>query len=202
MNLYNNLKTKVYLGLILALVSIPGPVLSETWEANLDLTIPSLEMQSTSVLDSKAKREIMLGWTCCYRKELINSVRMEHSLRLIESSSREKVRKSLSTLQFNEPYTDFQLISFTTLQLLDVYTTYRGLKYDCVRELNPIVGERPSVGKMVTTKIAILYPTIIAEQQQYYISSENMTDINFLMSLVVLHNWDVVQSAKKNCTKY
>ena len=159
-------------------------------------------MQSTSVLDSKAKREIMLGWTCCYRKELINSVRMEHSLRLIESSSREKVRKSLSTLQFNEPYTDFQLISFTTLQLLDVYTTYRGLKYDCVRELNPIVGERPSVGKMVTTKIAILYPTIIAEQQQYYISSENMTDINFLMSLVVLHNWDVVQSAKKNCTKY
>lgn len=112
------------------------------------------------------------------------------------------MRKSLSTLQFNEPYTDFQLISFTTLQLLDVYTTYRGLKYDCVRELNPIVGERPSVGKMVTTKIAILYPTIIAEQQQYYISSENMTDINFLMSLVVLHNWDVVQSAKKNCTKY
>ena len=67
--------------------------------------------------------------------------------------------------------------------------------------MNPVVGERPSVGKMVTTKIAILYPTIVAEQQRYYVDRKAMSDINFLMTLVILNNIDVVQGAKKNCVK-
>ena len=54
---------------------------------------------------------------------------------------------------------------------------------------------------MVTTKIAILYPTIVAEQQRYYVDRKAMSDINFLMTLVILNNIDVVQGAKKNCAK-
>ena len=45
------------------------------------------------VLDSKDKQEIMMGWTCCYRKELINAVQMEHSQKSIESRLKGKSEK-------------------------------------------------------------------------------------------------------------
>ena len=140
-----------------------------------------------------------MGWTCCYRKELISAVQAEHSWKSTQYMLRESQRKSRYTLV--EQHTNGQLYTFAALQILDIYTTYRGLKYDCVYEMNPVVGERPSVGKMVTTKIAILYPTIVAEQQRYYVDRKAMSDINFLMTLVILNNIDVVQGAKKNCVK-
>ena len=75
-------------------------VLSETWDQNLDLTIPSLEMPSISVLDSKDKHAIMMGWTCCYRKELIDSVQKEHLRKSTESLLRVNQKKLYEYTQF------------------------------------------------------------------------------------------------------
>ena len=174
-------------------------VLSETWVPNLDLTIPSSEMPSTSVLDSKAKQEIMLGWTCCYRKELINSVQIEHSQKLIESSLRESQKRSQYTLV--EPITNLQWASFVSLQLFDIYTTYRGLQYNCVKELNPLVGERPSVQKMFFVKTVILTPAIEYDLKREVLDQKVMNEINFLMALVIGNNYNVWRRADKNCQK-
>ena len=59
-----------------------------------------------------------------------------------------------------DPPTPGDWAIFTALQLADVYTTYRGLKYNCVKEINPLVGERPSVSQMVFLKVATLTPAI------------------------------------------
>ena len=90
---------------------------------------------------------------------------------------------------------------FITLQVADIYTTYRGLKYDCVYETNPIFGERPSIMKMGATKFVILYPVIVSEQNHQTLSRQNVNDINYLMSLVVLNNHSVTNKVKSRCNK-
>ena len=100
-----------------------------------------------------------------------------------------------------EPITNFQWGSFVTLQLLDMYSTYKGLQYDCVYEANPIMGEQPSVMKMGITKFVVLYPAVTAERNGRELSEQNMRNINYLMSIVIMNNMTVVNKAKRNCIK-
>ncbi len=118
---------------------------------------------------------------------------------MIESSLRENPRRLQYTLV--EPINDFQWGAFVTLQFLDIYTTYKGLQYDCVYEANPIMGEQPSVMKMGITKFVVLYPAVTAERNNRELSKQNMQDINSLMTIVILNNMSVVNRAKRNCTK-
>jgi len=92
---------------------------------------------------------------------------------------------------------------FVTLQLLDIYTTKRGLEYECVAELNPIIGEVPSVGKMFFTKTAVLTPAIMYDLRHHedVMDKHTMTNINTLMTIVILNNYDVYRSARKSCKK-
>lgn len=100
-----------------------------------------------------------------------------------------------------EPISTKQWITFTTLQLADIYTTYRGLKYNCVREINPLAGENPSVGKMFFIKLAILGPAIESDLQKQTLEPEIIDNINLVMALVVGNNYNVWHRAEKNCAK-
>ena len=182
-----------------ALVYPQENVLSETWAQKLDLTIQSSEMQSTWVLDSKDKQEIMMGLTCCYRKELINSVQKEYSQKLIGLKLKENQNKLQYTLV--EQYTDLQLYTFVALQFLDIYTTYKGLQYNCVRELNPIIGDQPSVQKMFFIKSTVLIPAFQADVNNDVLTKETMRRMNMLMTVVVGNNNTVRNRAKRNCIK-
>ena len=114
-----------------------------------------------------------------------------------------KLRERKNELQFTpvDPITNVQWASFVTLQLADIYTTYKGLKYDCVRELNPIVGERPSVAKMFFVKTVILTPAIEYDLKREVLTSQDMDQMNFLMALVVGNNYNVWRNADKKCVK-
>ena len=90
---------------------------------------------------------------------------------------------------------------FVTLQVLDVYTTYRGLKYDCVRELNPIFGQRPSLDRMVLTKLAILYPAVEYDIARGNWQQKDVRSVNTFMALVVGNNLTVMREAEKRCIK-
>ena len=67
--------------------------------------------------------------------------------------------------------------------------------------MNPIMGEQPSVMKMGATKFVILYPVIVSEQNYQTLSRQNVNDINYLMSLVVLNNHNVTNKVKGRCNK-
>lgn len=97
--------------------------------------------------------------------------------------------------------TNKQWAMFITLQLADIYTTYRGLQYDCVKELNPILGESPSITKMFVTKTAVLTPAIKYDMGRGSLTPKSVDEMNMLMTLVVANNYDVYQRSKKNCTK-
>ena len=90
--------------------------------------------------------------------------------------------------------------TFVSLQLLDIYTTYDGLKYDCVIETNPVFGKDPSVNKMLITKAALLAPAIASDLKNERLSQEQMTEINSFMFFIIMNNLYITKKAKKNCS--
>ena len=202
MNLYNNLKSKVYLGLILVLASIPVHASSETWAQNLDLTIPSLEMPSTSALDSKAKQEIMMGFECCWDQKHIKAVHLEHSLKSIEYSLKENPNESLFTRQLSikDPIHPAVYYTFWALQIADIATTTEGMKWDCVYEGNPLLPSIPHRDRLILHKLLFLSPLDVMYEFDM-LTYEEMIFPFIFTSYVVHNNLKVIDSAEKNCSK-
>jgi len=94
---------------------------------------------------------------------------------------------------------DWQWSLFWTLQALDVLTTSEGLGYDCISELNPLLGERPSTLRLVAHK-GIIFGT--SWNNFIENTSENdLTMANFITGVAVINNIDVINSAKRNCNQ-
>ena len=124
-------------------VSAQASALSETWAQNLDLTIPSSEMPLTWELDLKDKQEIMMGWTCCYRNELINSVQQEHSDKLIQLKLKEKPKR-LRFIHHHEEPSEKQLRYFYIMNFLDMTGSYYFIKNNPnIREGNFLLPDIP-----------------------------------------------------------
>jgi len=103
-------------------------------------------------------------------------------------------------LEWKDESTAFQWYLFWTIQALDVYSTQRGLKYDCIKEGNPLLGERPSVGRMVTHKTVFLAPYWMLQHEGVFTRAE-IDFVNFLGSAVVISNFNLLNKAKTKCTK-
>ena len=114
-----------------------------------------------------------------------------------------KLKENPNRLQFtlSEPISNVQWATFATLQLADIYTTYRGLKYNCVYEMNPIIGEQPSVPQMFLVKTLVLLPAIESDIKREALSAQTMDNMNFLMAVVVGNNYHVWHGAERNCSK-
>lgn len=100
-------------------------------------------------------------------------------------------------LPFNADRSKTQKYLFVTLQFLDVYSTYRALKYDCVYEMNPLLGTIPTVPEMLTLKL-ITQSSIIIDDK---LSKDTMYFVNGFSSIVVLNNYQVWNKARKVCGK-
>ena len=184
MNLLKNLRNKVYLGLMWVLVLIPETASSETWDRNLDLTIPSLETPSTWVLDSKAKQEIMMGFECCYHNSLLEQVRNEAFLKSIQFQSKEKP----SVFKFSPSKETLRY--FYIVNALDVLTTHHGIKSGKAKEANPLLPNSPNIGELVLFKVVwgkIVLETFDNDELKI---TNGIVTIAVINNLYVLHNID------------
>jgi hypothetical protein len=95
---------------------------------------------------------------------------------------------------FIEQPTNADKIAFWTLQGLDVYTTYRGVKYDCIKEGNPLLDDTPSIADMVLLKYFTVgqYPPKTLEQYRLH---------NSFGSIVVYNNYSLWEQAHKKCRR-
>tara|TARA_B100000212_G_scaffold337113_1_gene311461 strand:+ start:797 stop:1075 length:279 start_codon:yes stop_codon:yes gene_type:complete len=90
---------------------------------------------------------------------------------------------------------------FVFLQFADIYTTYRGLQYDCVEEANPLFGRRPTVSDMTFTKFAVLTPAIQYDKKNGNLNKSTIRSTNALMAFVVGNNLNVINRADRLCQK-
>ena len=70
--------------------------------------------------------------------------------------SRLKENQSRSQFTLSNVNRRNQQILWYTLNALDVYTTHRGLKHPNVRELNPLLPSKPSLGELLLFKSLVL----------------------------------------------
>ena len=111
----------------------------------------------------------------------------------------EEENRIFKDLKFHTPASRAQYITFWTIQALDVYSTYRGLQYNCVREANPLLGENPGIGHMVTHKTVFLYPFYTLPRD--IIDRETMQWVNGFGTVVIINNFEVWNRAHKQCTR-
>ena len=116
-------------------------------------------------------------------------------IRIYEEESR-----IFKDLDWNEGTREYQWFLFYTLQAADVYSTHRGLKYDCIKEANPLLGERPTVLHMVTHKTVFLAPIWMLQDEGIYTRRE-INVYNAMAGLVVYNNFKLLDKAKRVCTK-
>jgi len=92
--------------------------------------------------------------------------------------------KLLNLGDYNEPPTKTQLITFWTLNVLDVYTTVEGLKRcsNC-EETNPFLPDRPELEELLLQKAIV--GTFFAKN-----SSENYIIVmNVALTFAVINNY-------------
>ena len=87
--------------------------------------------------------------------------------------------------------------AFVALQVLDIYSTYRALKYDCAVEMNPILGHVPTVSEMVLLK-GIANGYVVLQED---VSNEAFIVMNTASTLVLVNNYKVWDKARRVCGK-
>ena len=95
--------------------------------------------------------------------------------------------------------TNTQWIAFFTFQLLDVYSTSKALKYDCVKEINPIYTESPNDVRLVATKTLMLAPALLYNDGYKKVTPEELNTTNAVYMFVVENNFRLLNEAKRHC---
>ena len=108
---------------------------------------------------------------CCYNPEPIDLFETPH-------------KKYNFEFEFKEPNNDFKL--FVLLNVLDGYTTYRGLQNPNVTELNPIIGNNPSAAKLVAVKTFGTWYTY------KHVPESDLKILNKILLVIVMNNLDVL----------
>lgn len=112
----------------------------------------------------------------------------------------EEESRIFKDLQWHDTATNGQWIAFYTIQALDIYSTHRGLKYDCIKEGNPLLPEVPSIGRMVTHKTVFLSPYWLLQNEEIF-TKRDINVVNTLGATVVYNNFRLLDKAKRRCIK-
>ena len=120
---------------------------------------------------------------------------------MIEYSLRENPRR-LQSIPFNanEPASLDAWAFFIGLQLLDIYSTSKAIKYDCLKEGNPLLPELPQVWEMLVLKLAILIPSYqYIHQDNGFITNEDLIVNTTITGVVVHNNLKLLDYAENSC---
>ena len=112
----------------------------------------------------------------------------------------EEESRIFKDLEWHDTATNGQWIAFYTIQALDIYSTHRGLKYDCIKEGNPLLPEVPSIGRMVTHKTVFLSPYWLLQNEEIF-TKRDINVVNTLGATVVYNNFRLLDKAKRRCIK-
>lgn len=90
---------------------------------------------------------------------------------------------------------------FWTSQVLDVYSTYRGMKYDCIYEANPLLDDIPAVPEMVGLKLAIIggIGTLAKGDTNFWYGWKLGAGIT--TSMVTVNNFRLLRKAQRECDR-
>jgi len=88
--------------------------------------------------------------------------------------------------------------TFWVLQALDIYYTYKAVKYDCVVEMNPLLPNVPDLKDLVLHKTWTLWPFAYWDYNEL-LTNEDMQLPIAMYVYVIANNFDTLNEAKRRC---
>jgi hypothetical protein len=89
---------------------------------------------------------------------------------------------------------------YYTLQIADIWTTQRGMDYECVYEQNPLLPRVPSTERLILHKVVFTSPVWILDKENL-LKKGDVIFPTMLMTYVIHHNLKVIDRASKRCNK-
>ena len=144
---------------------------------------------------------IRLGYHAPYNEQTINSVILaeyNHQYKLPLDLVKEPQHNMIMWSDKQKTFID---VLFWSSQVLDIYSTYRGLKYDCLRESNPFLNELPSIPEMIRLKgLGILVFYKWTEKDKGFWYGWKLGN-GVTTSLVAANNFRLLNKAQRECNR-
>ena len=96
-------------------------------------------------------------------------------------------KKFLQFVEIKEPPTKAQLVTFWTLNVLDVYTSHQGLKKENVYEANRLYSKKPKLEELIIGKLII--GTILHNNFE----KNELRIANVFLTYAVINNYEYMQ---------
>jgi hypothetical protein len=125
----------------------------------------------------------------------------DKNVKFCDDLKQDQNRSLLPKFDLQERTTKEQWITFTVFQVLDVYSTSKALKYDCIKEVNPLFTESPSDTRLILTKSILLLPSLLYNDGWEKITPSELDNTNMLYAAVVGNNFRLLNDAKRNCNR-
>jgi hypothetical protein len=131
--------------LIVGLIAIPT-------YAYVPNTLPSL-----SDIPEYKKELIRAGYTAPYSQLTVQRVVVGKAKIMPKEKILGDLKFDHSAFAYDSDKKLFINILFWTSHAADIYTTYRGVKYECISEDNPLLPTVPNIGEMFTLKATVIW---------------------------------------------
>ena len=96
-------------------------------------------------------------------------------------------KKFLQFVEIKEPPTKAQLVTFWTLNVLDVYTSHQGLKKENVYEANRLYSKKPKLEELIIGKLII--GTILHNNFE----KNELRIANVILTVTVVNNYEIMK---------
>ena len=117
---------------------------------------------------------------------------------LIASKLKASQNKSTFTQSdFIKPADWWWWTALTLVNIGDVVSTNKAMKYECVYEANPLLPKRPSLERLIAHKMVTLYPIYHPDYNKYVVSDRDLKIATGFLAFVVYHNYKVIDKVKK-----
>ena len=92
-------------------------------------------------------------------------------------------------------------ILFFSSQILDVYSTYRGLKYDCITEANPLLPSVPDLTELIGLKLIVIggLESLASGDTNFWYGWKLGAGVT--TSAVTLNNFRLLRKAQGRCQR-
>ena len=162
----------------------------------LILFLPLLSFSASASLSQQQIHAIQNGWHAPFSDETVKQVVGYPKVNIPEFEY--NIPIYVPQNYWEEPVDKWMWVLFWGIHLADIYSTYEGVKWDCIEEANPLLPSIPTIAEMATLKGVILFPTYGAIGYENITRGELIAPL-LLGAFVVDNNLKLTRKAKKRC---